>query len=70
LKGTDRNVDAYSAFNNPDLLKDLKEKDVRTVYVVGLAWDYCVGLTAKDAAMHGFEVYFMTDATKPVNATT
>jgi nicotinamidase/pyrazinamidase len=70
LKGTDRNVDAYSGFNNPELVTDLKAKGVTQVYVVGLAWDYCVGSTAKDASESGFETFFMTDATRPVAAET
>lgn len=43
---------------NPEdtgLLKILKEHDIKTVFVVGLALDYCVKSTAVDAAKNGFE---------------
>lgn len=49
-KGTDRDIDSYSAFRNDayqstkfDLF--LKERDVDTIFVCGLAYDVCVGLT-------------------------
>lgn len=34
----------------------LRQADVTEVVVVGLAGDYCVGETALDAALRGFEV--------------
>ena len=41
-------------------------RSVRTVYCVGLAYDYCVGSTALDAVKHGFETFIIIDATKSV----
>ena len=36
------------------------------MYVVGLAMDYCVGITALRADQEGFEVCIIKDATKSV----
>ena len=70
-KGTSASVKSYSGFGSPPevttLLADLKAKGVTKVYSVGLAYDYCVGMTAVDAAKHGFTSYLLTDATKSVN---
>ena len=38
--------------------------------IVGLAYDYCVGATALDAATHGIKTYVVMDATKSVSADT
>ena len=48
------------------LLADLKAKGVTKLFVVGLAYDYCVGSTAEDGAKNGFETYLITDATRSV----
>ena len=70
-KGCDPRVDSYSGFGSaPEvtpLLADLQAKGVKKVYCVGLAYDYCVGETAFDAAKNGFKTYLLTDATKSVS---
>ena len=63
-------VDSYSGFGSPPeqtTLKDeLTKRGVTEVYCVGLAYDYCVGSTAVDAAKNGFKTYLLTDATRSV----
>ncbi len=72
-KGQDTEVDSYSGFfdNNREHdtgLNDLlKSNKVKTVYVCGLATDFCVKFTALDAADLDYETYLITDATKAVN---
>ena len=72
-KGMDLEVDSYSGFfdNNKQtstgLLGLLREKKVTDVYVCGLAADYCVYFTAKDAVAHGFNTFFIEDATKAIS---
>ena len=44
----------------------LKEKGVTHITVVGLAYDYCVGATARDGAIAGYTTYLVTDATASV----
>lgn len=45
----------------------LRDHGVDTVYVMGLAADYCVKFTALDALKEGFETFLITDATRGVN---
>ena len=37
------------------------------MYIVGLAYDYCVGYTALDAKAFGFNVYVVDDCTRAVS---
>jgi len=73
LKGTDRDIDSYSAFFDNGHRKStgmgdyLKERGVRDVYVCGLATDYCVNFTALDALKLGFNVHLIEDASRGVN---
>jgi len=72
-KGMDKYVDSYSGFFDNDhktqtgLNAYLKQKGVHEVYLTGLATDYCVKFTAKDALMLGYETYIIQDATRGVN---
>ena len=71
-KGLDLACDSYSAIKDnlgrPTGLADyLRVIGTKRVFVVGLAFDYCVGFTALDAAAEGFEVVVLTDATKSVS---
>lgn len=59
--------DAYSGFEGTDLAVQLRKRGVKRVYVGGLATDYCVLNTVKDALAHGFEVYLLEDAIRAVN---
>jgi nicotinamidase/pyrazinamidase len=69
LKGTENSDDGYSAFEATSInLKDfLTESKIKTVYVTGLATDYCVKRTVLDALRYGFVTYIVTDAIKGVN---
>ncbi|KAL1674077.1 Isochorismatase-like protein [Schizophyllum commune] len=72
-KGTDPRVEMYSAFYDPlrvedsELARRLKEKGITHVYVVGLAYDYCVRASALDAREEGFDVILVRDATRAVD---
>ncbi len=61
-KGTDPYIDSYSAFFDNARLRStglgerLRERDVGTVCLLGLATDYCVKFSALDAASLGFKV--------------
>jgi nicotinamidase/pyrazinamidase len=72
-KGTNPKVDSYSGFydNNKvestGLLDHLHTLNIDTVYIVGLAADYCVKFTVLDALDAGLKTYLFTDATKGVN---
>lgn len=58
-KGTGNADDGYSAFEatSTDLAHWLADRGIRTLYVCGLATDYCVRRTVLDALARGFTVY-------------
>ena len=72
-KGYHKNVDSYSAFEEADhktatgLAGYLKQRGIKTVFVTGLATDFCVAWTAMDARKLGFEVYVIEDATRAID---
>jgi nicotinamidase/pyrazinamidase len=55
-KGQASETEGYSGFEATDLGERLREHDVDSLLVVGLATDYCVKNTALDALREGFEV--------------
>jgi len=71
-KGKDINVDSYSGFMDNDkrtkseLGPKLREAGITDVFVVGLAYDYCVGSSALDSVDLGFRTYVVKDATRGV----
>lgn len=73
-KGTDPEIDSYSGFYDNGHLKTtalaefLRGKGVKQVYVLGLAADYCVYFSAKDALKEGFEAFIIEDATRSIDA--
>jgi nicotinamidase/pyrazinamidase len=66
-KGQARDRDGYSGFEQGELERLLRERDVDKVHVTGLALDYCVRATALDARRAGFDVTVHLDATRPVD---
>ena len=72
-KGFHKGVDSYSAFEEADrktatgLGGYLKQRGVKTVFVTGLATDFCVAWTAMDARKHGFNAYVIEDATRAID---
>ena len=59
--------DAYSGFQGTDLAGRLRALGVTTLVVGGLATDYCVANTVRDALEAGFEVYVLEDAIRAVD---
>ena len=72
-KGFHKGVDSYSAFEEADhktvtgLAGYLKARGIKTVYITGLATDFCVAWTAMDARKAGFEAYVIEDATRGID---
>ncbi|CAF1568136.1 unnamed protein product, partial [Didymodactylos carnosus] len=71
-KGTNCHIDSYSAFfdNNrlsqTQLHQNFLDAGITDVYVVGLAFDYCVFYSAMDARTLNYTVYVIKDATKGI----
>ena len=66
-KAENPDEDSYSAFGGTDLAERLRRAGVRSVWVGGLAEDYCVRATALDAIRQGFKVHLIRGATRAVN---
>jgi nicotinamidase/pyrazinamidase len=59
--------EAYSGFEGTDLHERLQKIGVRRLFIGGIATDYCVLNTVKDALSLGYEVYLLEDAIRAVN---
>jgi nicotinamidase/pyrazinamidase len=73
-KGFRKDVDSYSAFTEADgktttgLAAYLKARDIKKVFLAGLATDFCVAWSAVDARKAGFETYVIEDACRGIDA--
>jgi len=59
--------ETYSGFEGTDFGAQLRRASVECVCVGGLATDYCVLNTVKDALRRGFKVKLLRKAIRPVN---
>jgi nicotinamidase/pyrazinamidase len=66
-KATTVEKDAYSAFNGTGLGEQMRARGIERVAVCGLATDYCVLNTAKDALAEGFATLLVLDAIRAVD---
>ena len=66
-KATTADRDAYSAFEGTDLHDWLGKRQVVRLVVGGLATEYCVLSTARDALSLGYEVSLLTDAVRAID---
>ena len=72
-KGFRPEIDSYSAFFENDqktptgLTGYLRERNIDTLYLCGLATDFCVKWSALDAREQGFDVYVIEDAVRGID---
>ncbi len=66
-KATARDRDAYSGFEGTDLDDWLRREGVSRVFVGGLATDYCVLNTVRDALRLGYATFLLEDAVRAVD---
>jgi nicotinamidase/pyrazinamidase len=72
-KGFRPHIDSYSAFFENDrstatgLAGYLRERNLIRVFLVGLAYDFCVGYSALDARRLGFEAIVLRDACRAID---
>lgn len=67
-KATSPDKDAYSGFEDTPLAMQLRMYGTKRVLIGGLATDYCVLNTVRDAVKNNFQVVLLTDAIRAVNA--
>jgi len=72
-KGNHRDIDSYSAFYENDrktstgLAGYLRERGLKTLFFVGLAFDFCVRYSAEDARKAGFEAVVIEEACRGID---
>jgi nicotinamidase/pyrazinamidase len=72
-KGFRRTIDSYSAFYENDhrtrtgLCGYLRDRGVSRVFLVGLAFDFCVRYSAEDAQRDGFRAIVIEDAARGID---
>lgn len=73
FKGSDREIDSYSAFFDNGHLRDtglgkyLKDLGIDEICIAGLTTEYCVNYSVHDAAKLGFKTTVILDACRGVN---
>jgi nicotinamidase/pyrazinamidase len=65
-KATRPDREAYSSFEGTDLDAHLRAAGIRRIFIGGLATDYCVLNTVRDALRLGYEVLLLSDAIRAV----
>jgi len=72
-KGFRKSIDSYSAFYENDfktktgLTGYLRDRELDTLYVTGLATDFCVKWSVLDGLKEGFKVYVVKDAIRGID---
>lgn len=59
--------EAYSGFEGTNLAARLHCLRIRRLFIGGLATEYCVASTIRDALAEGFDVIYLRDATRAIN---
>lgn len=60
-------LEAYSGFEKTELHDLFKKNNIDTVFICGLATDYCVKQTVLSALKLGYKTYLLVDAIKGVD---
>jgi nicotinamidase/pyrazinamidase len=66
-KATSAEQDAYSGFEGTDLDSRLRAANISRLYIGGLATDYCVLNTVRDALRLGYKVLLLSDSIRAVD---
>lgn len=72
-KGFHQNIDSYSAFTEADrctstgLAAYLRAHQIKSIFIAGLATDFCVAWSAIDARLAGFDCWVIEDACRAID---
>lgn len=66
-KATTQEKDAYSAFSGTQLNEMLQSRNIKRLFVSGLATEYCVLSTVEDAIRLRYKTFILTDAVCAIN---
>ncbi len=66
-KSTHREHHAYSCFEGTDLDEQLQARQIKRLFIGGLATDYGVMATVMDGLRRGYQVCFLEDAIRAIN---
>jgi len=66
-KATTAEREAYSSFQGTDLDQQLRAANIRRLFIGGLATDYCVLNTVRDALRLGYRILLLVDAIRAVD---
>jgi len=66
-KATLPDREAYSSFQGTDLDSRLRAAGIHRIFIGGLATDYCVLNTVRDARQLGYDVFVLADAIRAVD---
>ncbi len=66
-KAVTKDREAYSTFQGTDLEEQLKRGEIRRLFIGGLATDFCVLYSVRDALSFGLQVMVLKDAIRAVN---
>ena len=66
-KATSREKDAYSAFTDTPLNMLLQSSGIHRLFIGGLATEYCVLNTVKDALHYHYTTFVLADAVCAIN---
>ena len=66
-KATEQDREAYSSFQGTELDSLLRAAGIGRIFIGGIATDYCVLETVRDAVRLGYEVMLLSDAIRAVD---
>jgi nicotinamidase/pyrazinamidase len=66
-KATQQDREAYSSFQGTELDSLLRATGIRRIFIGGIATDYCVLESVRDARRLGYEVMLLSDAIRAVD---
>ncbi|MDK6028130.1 nicotinamidase [Ignisphaera sp. 4213-co] len=60
--------EAYSGFEDTELDNTLKSRNIKRLFIAGVATEYCVKATAEDGVKLGYQVFLLEDAIKGIDS--